>query len=158
MPKQGSVELLKEPVAREQLESSIPARLAYIARDGTPRVVPIWFHWNGREVVLGTPASAPKVKDLQADPNVALSIDGDVPPHKVLMIRGKAALSFVDGVLGEYELAAHRYLGSEQGEQWCDMLRGIPGLEMCRIAIDPSWVGLLDFETRYPQALEPLFT
>ena len=44
--KQGDLKLLSSPVAQELLQSTIPARLGYIARDGTPRVVPIWFHWN----------------------------------------------------------------------------------------------------------------
>jgi Pyridoxamine 5'-phosphate oxidase len=157
MPDQGSIELLNEPAAQEQLQSVIPARLGYVSRDGTPRVVPIWFHWNGSDIIMGTPSNAPKVKDLRSDPNVALTIDSEVSPPKVLMIRGTAKLSIVDGVLGEYELAAARYLGVDQGKQWCDMLRAIPALRMCRITVRPAWVGLLDFQTRYPRALEPLF-
>jgi nitroimidazol reductase NimA-like FMN-containing flavoprotein (pyridoxamine 5'-phosphate oxidase superfamily) len=47
--KQGSVELLQHPASKELLQSAIPARLAYVWTDGTPRVVPIWFHWNERE-------------------------------------------------------------------------------------------------------------
>ena len=53
--KQGSFALLNDPVARELLQSTAPARLAYVWPDGSPRVVPIWFHWNGKEIVLGTP-------------------------------------------------------------------------------------------------------
>lgn len=41
---QGDLSLLQHPVAIELLQSNIPARLAYIWTDGTPRVVPIWFH------------------------------------------------------------------------------------------------------------------
>jgi hypothetical protein len=59
--RQGSSELLNDPVAQELLRSTAPARLAYVWPDGTPRVVPIWFHWNGNEIVLGTPLKAPKV-------------------------------------------------------------------------------------------------
>ena len=40
--------LLQTPVAQTLLQSTIPARLAYTGRDGTPRVLPIWFHWTGR--------------------------------------------------------------------------------------------------------------
>lgn len=58
--KQGDLTLLNDPVAQELLHSTIPARLAYVWRDGTPRVVPIWFHWNGAELVLGTPLQALK--------------------------------------------------------------------------------------------------
>ena len=62
--KQGSFALLDDPVAQELLRSTSPARLAYVWTDGTPRVVPIWFHWNGKEIVLGTPPKAPKVQAL----------------------------------------------------------------------------------------------
>ena len=48
---QGDLGLLKHPVAQELLASKIPARLAYVWTDGTPRVIPIWYHWNGREFV-----------------------------------------------------------------------------------------------------------
>lgn len=47
---QGDIALLNDPVAQELLHSTVPARLAYTWLDGTPRVVPIWFHWNGEEV------------------------------------------------------------------------------------------------------------
>lgn len=50
---------LDNPVAQQLLTSTAPARLAYTWSDGTPRVVPIWFHWNGDAVVLGTPTKHP---------------------------------------------------------------------------------------------------
>ena len=52
---QGSLALLEDPVAKDLLQSKAPARFSYMWRDGTPRVIPIWFHWNGKEIVLGTP-------------------------------------------------------------------------------------------------------
>jgi hypothetical protein len=42
--KQGTLAWLDDPVAQTLLHSTIPARLAYVWPDGTPRVVPIWFH------------------------------------------------------------------------------------------------------------------
>ena len=53
MAPQGSLELLNDPVAKALLESANPARLAYTWMDGSPRVVPIWFHWTGDQLVLG---------------------------------------------------------------------------------------------------------
>src|SRR4051794_21277960 len=107
--KQGSLALLDDPIAQELLCSTIPARLAYLWLDGTPRVVPIWFHWTGHEFVLGTPAKAPKLKALAKNPKVALTIDDNNFPHKVLMVRGTAAVESVDGIVPEYQLAARRY-------------------------------------------------
>jgi PPOX class probable F420-dependent enzyme len=149
---QGDLGLLQHPISRELLQSKIPARLAYVWTDGTPRVVPIWFHWNGRELVLATPPKAPKLKALARNPKVSLTIDDNTFPHKVLLIRGTAHLQAVDGIVPEYAAAAERYFGREQGRAWLDQLRGmIPG--MVRITITPEWVGLLDFQTRFPSAL-----
>ena len=150
--KQGSLELLQNPAARELLHSTIPARLAYVWTDGTPRVVPIWFHWNEREFVLATPAKAPKLKALAKNPKVALTIDDNTFPHKVLLVRGSARLQPVKGVVPEYAMAAERYFGKEQGKAWVAQLASMIQ-EMVRITVTPEWVGVLDFQTRFPSAL-----
>ncbi|WP_413454305.1 hypothetical protein AA0Y32_03480 [Georgenia phoenicis] len=79
---QGDLRLLDAPLAQRLLHSTIPARLAYTARDGTPRVVPTWFHWTGEELVMATFLSAPHVAGparrlpaLRARPDVAVTID-----------------------------------------------------------------------------------
>ena len=60
--KQGDVALLNDPVAQQLLQSPLPAQFAYNWKDGTPRVVPIGFHWNGQEVVFGTPPALQKCR------------------------------------------------------------------------------------------------
>ncbi len=149
---QGSLELLQHPMAKELLHSTIPARLAYVWTDGTPRVIPIWFHWNEQEFVLGTPSKAPRVKALAKNPKVALTIDDNNFPHKVLLVRGTAHLQTITGIVPEYALAAERYFGSQQGKAWVAQLASmIEG--MVRVAITPEWVALLDFQTRFLSAL-----
>ena len=150
MAQQGSLELLNDPVADVLMDSVNPARLAYTWTDGSPRVVPIWFHWNGSQFVLGSPPKAPKLKALAADPRVALAIDDNAWPYKELLVRGHASVEMLDDVTPEYALAATRYFGPEQGPAWISTLRGQP---MARIAVTPEWVGILDFETRFPSAL-----
>ena len=150
MPQQGSLELLNDPVASALVKSVNPARLAYTWMDGSPRVVPIWFHWTGDQFVLGTPPKAPKLKALAADPRVALTIDDTAWPPGVLLVRGRAGIELLDDVGPEYEQAATRYFGPEQGPAWVATLRGKP---MARIAITPEWAGILDFQTRFPSAL-----
>jgi hypothetical protein len=51
--KQGDLRLLETDVARRLLSSRILARFAYVATDGTPRVLATWFTWTG--VVLAMP-------------------------------------------------------------------------------------------------------
>ena len=151
---QGDLALLDDPIAQQLLYSAQMAQLAYTWTDGSPRVVPIWFHWDGQQIVLGTPADAPKVAVLRASPRVALSIeDGRSWPYKALLIRGTAEVQIHDGMVPEYLAAARRYLGSEQGEGWVAQAQQLVP-QMARIAITPEWVGILDFEQRFPSALE----
>ena len=151
--KQGDVSLLDHPVAQELLHSTNPARLAYCWIDGTPRVVPIWFHWNGQEIVLGTPADAPKLKAIGNGSSVAVTIDSAAPPYLVLLLRGKVRVDIIDGVPEEYAAAAERYYGAEQGRAWVAQAQSLMP-KMARISIRPEWVGLHDFETRFPSAVE----
>ncbi len=149
---QGDLGLLQHPASQELLQSKIPARLAYVWTDGTPRVVPIWFHWNGKEIVMATPPKAPKLRALAKNRKVSLTIDDNTFPHKVLLIRGTARLEPLDGIVPEYAAAAERYFGPEQGKAWVNQLRSMVS-SMVRITITPEWVGLIDFQTRFPSAL-----
>src|SRR6201997_2015107 len=141
--KQGDLSLLQHPAAQELLQSKIPARLAYVWTDGTPRVVPIWFHWNGREIVMATPEKAPKLKALAKNPKVSLTIDDNTFPNKVLLIRGTARLERVEGIVPEYAQAADRYFDAKQAEAWLGQLRKLVS-SMVRITISPEWGGVLD--------------
>jgi PPOX class probable F420-dependent enzyme len=147
--KRGDLTLLEHPVARQLLHSRLPARLAYIARDGTPRVVPMQFHWTGEEVVLSCWPDDPKAAAIEAHPQVALTIDTAEPPFKVLQIRGTAAVSIVDGVSAEMQAASIRYMGQEAGQAWVEQSARLSP-QTVRIAIRPTWVDVLDFETRLP--------
>ncbi|HEV7974601.1 pyridoxamine 5'-phosphate oxidase family protein [Amycolatopsis sp.] len=147
--KQGDIRLLDAEVAKRLLASTELARLAYVAADGTPRVFPMLFHWNGTEVVMSTFAGASKIAALRAKPDVAITIDTSSTPPEVLLLRGRASVTDVDGVVPEY-IEAHRRYGGE--EQAAAALAEVdhPGTKMARIALRPDWVGLLDFRTRFP--------
>jgi Pyridoxamine 5'-phosphate oxidase len=149
---QGSLELLDTPVARKLLASAIHARLAYAAKDGTPRIVPTWFQWTNGEVVMPTYIQAPhipapgarRLAALRARPDVAISIDTDTEPPQALLIRGRAQIIEVDGVDPDYAASARQYLGEEAARELLDMVDQ-PSTRMARITVRPTWVGLLDF-------------
>ena len=124
--RQGDLSLLQHPASQELLRSKIPARLAYIWTYGSPRVVPIWFHWNGREIVMASPPKAPKLKALASNPKVAITIDDNTFPHKVLLIRGTAKLENVSGIVPEYEAAAGRWCGLRLRRSGSDCLTSKP--------------------------------
>jgi nitroimidazol reductase NimA-like FMN-containing flavoprotein (pyridoxamine 5'-phosphate oxidase superfamily) len=74
-------EVLNRPISQELLARDV-TRLAYVAKDGTPRNVPIIFTWNGSQIVMCTPKNAPKLQALSENQMVALTIDTEVHPPR----------------------------------------------------------------------------
>ncbi|MEU8343728.1 Pyridoxamine 5'-phosphate oxidase [Actinomadura meyerae] len=149
-------EILNRPLSRELLDRDL-ARLAYVATDGTPRAVPIAFAWNGAEIVMCTSTNAPKLRSLRENPMVALTIDTEVHPPKILLVRGRAELDHVDGIPDEYLQANTTYeMTPEQRVEWEAEVRSLYSDGMVRIVVTPTWAKLIDFETTLPSAVEEL--
>lgn len=151
---QGDLRLLDDPIAQRLLHSTELGHLAYVARDGEPRVIPIGFVWNGEVVMMATFARSPKINALRARPTVALTIDRPGPPPEILTIRGRIELEDVSGVPAEYRQMQTRYYGEEQAAA---AIAGIEqsGARMVLMTVRPLWVDVLDFHTRLPSALTP---
>ncbi|HMM41674.1 MAG TPA: pyridoxamine 5'-phosphate oxidase family protein [Thermomicrobiales bacterium] len=151
-PNIQSLTLLEDPVASELLASPLPLRVAYAALDGTPRLVSVLFHWTGSEVVFSSWPDDPKVAALQANPAVALSIETDRFPFKVLSMRGTATVEVVEGVAPEMLPTFSRYFGPDEGAAWTERNR-LMDPRSARIAVRPTWANVLDFETRFPSGM-----
>ncbi|GFJ87127.1 pyridoxamine 5'-phosphate oxidase family protein [Phytohabitans rumicis] len=79
---QGDLRLLETDVAQRLLHGKELARLAYVAADGTPRVLPVMFHWNGEQIVVSSFAGALKNNAIRARPAVAFTIDTNSHPRR----------------------------------------------------------------------------
>src|SRR3954469_8935575 len=102
---QGDVRLLQDPIAQGLLQSRELARLAYTAKDDTPRAIPIGWLWAGTGFLFATFGRSPKLAALRRRPAVALTVDRAGPPPEVLLVRGPATVrdvEAVDGVPDEY--------------------------------------------------------
>ncbi|PXX66661.1 pyridoxamine 5'-phosphate oxidase [Nocardia tenerifensis] len=148
-------EILNRPLSQELLAREL-TRLAYVAKDGTPRNVPIGFTWNGSQIVLCTTTNAPKLPALRHNPAVALTIDTEAFPPQILLVRGRAELDVVDGIPDEYLQSSGTYkMTPEQRVHWEAEVRSLYS-SMVRIVVTPTWVKLIDFETTLPSAVEEL--
>ncbi len=148
-------EILNRPYSQELLARDL-TRLAYVAEDDTPRNVPIAFTWNGTQIVMCTATNAPKLPALRRNPAVALTIDTEVHPPKILLIRGRAELDVVDGIPEEYlQMNGSYEMTAEQRVEWEAEVRSLYD-GMVRIVVTPTWAKLIDFETTLPTAVEEL--
>ena len=149
------IEVLNRPISQELLARDL-ARLAYVAKDGTPRSIPIAFTWNGTEIVMCTAKNASKLPALRHNPAVALTIDTEVHPPKILLIRGRAELDVVEGIPDEFlEMNGTYTMTPEQRVEWEAGVRSLYD-GMVRIVVTPTWAKLIDFETTLPSAVEEL--
>jgi len=84
---------------------------------------------------------------LRRNPAVALTIDTESHPPKILLIRGQAELDVVDGIPDEYFQWNGTYeMTPEQRAEW---EAGVKSLYdgMVRVMVKPTWAKLIDFET-----------
>jgi Pyridoxamine 5'-phosphate oxidase len=155
MTKEEIAEILAKPYSQQLLNGSEPARMAYNALDGDPRVIPIGFWTDDGRILMATVPKAAKVAALRRRPEVALTIDQGAFPPKALLIRGAAEVELVEGVPDGYLTAGRKVMTDEQYPQW---EAGVQSLytDMAVITVTPTWAKLLDFETTIPKAVEDL--
>ena len=155
MAKEPVADILNKPISQEILNRDL-ARLAYVAKDGTPRVVPIGFTWSGTEVVMCTTTNARKLASLRRNPAVAITIDTEVHPPKILLLRGEAVLDEVEGIPEEYLQMNGTYeMTPAQRVEWEAEVRSLYD-SMVRIVVKPTWAKLIDFHETLPTAVDEL--
>jgi hypothetical protein len=103
-----------------------------------------------------TAKNAAKVLALRHNPAVALTIDTEVHPPRILLIRGRAELDVVEGIPDEYlEMNGSYTMTPQQRVEWEADVRSLYD-GMVRIVVVPTWAKLIDFETTLPNAVEEL--
>lgn len=136
------------------LAAPIPARLAYIGLDGHPRVIPVSYLWDGATFVFGSDPAWYKIRALEVNPNVALTVDSTDFPPLILSARGVATIEYDQGLPEEYVEAARRIVGEELMPQWEANVRA-ENRNMALVRIKPTWLKVVDFETRFPGPEQP---
>ena len=105
-----------DPAARRLLESDRLAHFVTLNPDGSPQVSCIWVGLDGDEIVSGHLPRNQKVKNVERNPRVALSIEGEglseVGLREYLVVRGTARVQ-EGGAAELLQRLAHVYLGPE---------------------------------------------
>jgi PPOX class probable F420-dependent enzyme len=104
------------PDARVLVESSRLAHMVTLNPDGSPQVSCVWVGLDGEEIVSGHLPRNQKVKNVERDGRVAISIEtdivGDIGLVEYLVIRGTARIQ-EGGAAELLQRLAHTYLGPD---------------------------------------------
>jgi PPOX class probable F420-dependent enzyme len=80
---------------QERLCTDRIAWLASVRPDGRPHLVPVWFHWDGKELLILSQPDTQKIRNLRHDPRVTISLDDSDTGRDVVLLEGQAALTTV---------------------------------------------------------------
>ena len=128
------------------------ATLATRFKNGTILMSPVWHEWTDGGFTVVAVRDDVKVRHVERDPNVSICLAEDAPPYRGIEVRGVARLVHANRETADATMRriAVRYLGTEQGENFCAslssvelvLLRMIPGtLRVWDFADEPALAG-----------------
>jgi PPOX class probable F420-dependent enzyme len=104
------------PEARKLIESDRLATMVTLNSDGSPQVSCVWVGIDGDEIVSGHLPRNQKVKNVERDGRVAISIEGEglseMGLRQYLVVRGTARVT-EGGAAELLQRLAHVYLGPD---------------------------------------------
>ncbi len=108
-------------------------KLATVRADGRPHVVPIWYVFDGDDLVFTAWHESVKVLNMQRDARVALCADLEEPPYSYVTVEGTVTV-VDDPEAGRYwaTVIGGRYMGAERAEEF-GRRNGVPGEYVVRL-------------------------
>ena len=90
------------------------ASLALVMAKGEPHVTPIWFDYDGENIILNTARGRVKDKIMSKHPVVALAVADPANPYRYIQIRGPVVFESDQGEFGYPQISKlnEKYQGS----------------------------------------------
>ena len=85
--------------------------LATTMPDGSPQLTQTWVDTDGEHILINTVQGFRKVKNIDRDPRVAVSISDAAHPSRYYAVRGRVVHMTTDGAADHIEALAQRYTG-----------------------------------------------
>jgi PPOX class probable F420-dependent enzyme len=90
------------------------AQLATIMPDGTPQVSPVWFEYDGKNILINSAKGRVKDKNMRRDPRVGLDIQDPDNPYRHLSIRGRVVQITEDGADAHIDKLTKKYINQDR--------------------------------------------
>ncbi len=86
--------------------------LATVMPDGAPQLTETWVDTDGRHIVINTVQGFQKVRNIERDPRVAVSVTDPADPFRYVSVRGRVVGSTTEGGAEHIEAMAQKYTGA----------------------------------------------
>lgn len=102
------------------LDRPLLAIVSTVSRSGAPHAVPVWYRYDSEQVTIWTTTTRQWVKNVLADPRVAVTVAEDLHPFMAATMRGSAELvEDADWVDAEIRAIVARYIEADEVEAYC---------------------------------------
>ena len=85
--------------------------LTTLMPDGSPQMTQTWADTDGEHVIINTVQGFQKVRNVERDPRVAVSVADPSRPSSYFAVRGRVVSVTTEGGAEHIEALAQRYLG-----------------------------------------------
>jgi PPOX class probable F420-dependent enzyme len=85
--------------------------LSTLMPDGSPQLTQTWVDTDGGHVLVNSVAGFQKIRNIERDPRVALTVADSQNPARYFAVRGRVVNVTADGAAEHIEKLAQRYLG-----------------------------------------------
>lgn len=90
------------------------AQLATLMPDGSPHVAPVWFEFDGKDILINSAKGRVKDKNMRRDPRVGIDILDPDNPYRHLSIRGRVVEITENGAEEHIDKLAKIYIGQDR--------------------------------------------
>ena len=88
-----------------------PGWVATTMPDGSPQLTQTWVNTDGSNVLVNTVEGFQKVRNLERDPRVAVSVADPANPSRYFSVRGRVTNATTEGGAEHIEKLSQRYIG-----------------------------------------------
>jgi PPOX class probable F420-dependent enzyme len=96
---------------RALLEAPSTCYLATTMPDGSPQLSQVWVDTDGTDVIVNTVAGFQKVRNIERDPRVSLTVSAPSNPSSYTEIRGTVREVTEEGGAEHIDRLSQKYLG-----------------------------------------------
>ncbi len=79
--------------------------------DGSPQLTQTWVDTDGRDILMNTVEGYQKVRNIERDPRVALTVSDPQNSSRYFAVRGQVLSVSTEGAADHIEKLAQRYFG-----------------------------------------------
>jgi PPOX class probable F420-dependent enzyme len=96
------------------LQKKAFAQLATLMPDGSPHVAPVWFEYDGHNIIVNTAKGRIKDRNVRRDPRIGLDIQDPDNPYRHVSIRGRVVDITEDGADEHIDKLTKKYINLDR--------------------------------------------